>query len=110
MSNLIVDQELRQSFVDMGYIRNILAGRSPAVVDKPHAKDLQNISPRKGPSKLEFKNVSFNYNDTLDILADSEKGTTHVFTPYVLHNISISVSPGESVALVGPSGSGKNSK
>lgn len=91
----------------MGYIREVLAGRTPVVSELPQAKSLEDLSPRKGPSKLEFRNVSFRYNDTLDIAEDENKGTQAVLHPYVLHNVSISILPGQNVAIVGPSGSGK---
>lgn len=43
-------------------------------------------------SSIEFRNVSFGYNDEHD----------------VIHDISLSVAPGETVAIVGQSGSGKS--
>lgn len=46
-----------------------------------------------GEAKIEFKNVSFSYDDQND----------------VLKNISFTVNPGETVALVGHTGSGKSS-
>lgn len=58
------------------------------VADMPEAYELPDIS-----GKVEFKNVSFAYPD------EPEK--------YVLHNVSFSVKPGETVALVGPTGAGK---
>lgn len=54
------------------------------------APDAEELPPIKGA--VEFKNVSFSYED------DKE----------VLHNVSFSVNPGESVALVGPTGAGKS--
>ena len=54
------------------------------------APDAEELPPIKGA--VEFKNVSFSYED------DKE----------VLHNVSFSVKPGESVALVGPTGAGKS--
>jgi len=54
------------------------------------APDAEELPPIKGA--VEFKNVSFSYE------ADKE----------VLHNVSFSVKPGESVALVGPTGAGKS--
>ncbi len=58
------------------------------VADGPDSYELPDIS-----GKVEFKNVSFAYPD------EPEK--------YVLHNVSFSVAPGETVALVGPTGAGK---
>ncbi|MBO5312553.1 MAG: ABC transporter ATP-binding protein [Clostridia bacterium] len=59
----------------------------PEIVDKANAIDISDVS-----GKVEFKNVSFKY--------ESEK--TEVLT-----NLSLTVNPGESIALVGPSGGGK---
>ncbi len=58
----------------------------PAVQDKPDAPALQNV---KG--SISVKDVSFAYDGELD----------------VLHNVSLEVAPGETVAIVGPSGGGK---
>ena len=58
----------------------------PTVEDKPNAPDLQNV---KGA--ITVKDVSFAYDGDLD----------------VLHNVSLDVAPGETVAIVGPSGGGK---
>ena len=58
----------------------------PSIVDKEDAVNLKEI---KG--KIEFKNVAFKY---------SEK-------KFVLSNINLAIMPGETMALVGPSGGGK---
>ncbi|MCM3612548.1 ABC transporter ATP-binding protein/permease [Planococcus sp. MERTA32b] len=58
------------------------------VTDKKGARDLKVVD-----GKLEFRNVSFHYND-----GGSE----------VLSNMSFTVKPGETVALVGMSGGGKS--
>lgn len=58
----------------------------PSIVDKEDAFTLKKV---KG--KIEFKNVAFKY---------SEK-------KYVLSNINLIINPGETMALVGPSGGGK---
>jgi len=59
----------------------------PTVHNKPNAAELKNV---KGEIKVE--NVSFAYDGNLD----------------VLHNVSLHIRPGETVAIVGPSGGGKS--
>ena len=58
----------------------------PTLQDKENAPDLTNV---KG--KIDVNNVSFAYDGDLD----------------VLRNVSLNVKPGETVAIVGPSGGGK---
>jgi ABC-type multidrug transport system fused ATPase/permease subunit len=60
----------------------------PDIQDKPRAME---IPPVKG--EIIFKNMSFAYEDD----------------KYVLHNINLKVKPGETVAIVGQTGSGKSS-
>ena len=59
----------------------------PTLQDKENAPDLKDV---KGEIKVE--DVSFAYDGDLD----------------VLHNVSLTVAPGETVAIVGPSGGGKS--
>jgi len=59
----------------------------PDIEDKEGAIELKDV---KG--KIELKNVTFRYNDNID---------------NVLSNISYTIDPGETLALVGPSGGGK---
>ena len=59
----------------------------PTIQDKPGAKPLENV---KGA--IEVKDVSFAYDGDLD----------------VLHNVNLFVEPGETIAIVGPSGGGKS--
>ena len=58
----------------------------PAVTDAPDARELTDV---KG--EVEYKNVSFSYANGVP----------------VLENVSLHIQPGESFALVGPSGGGK---
>jgi ATP-binding cassette subfamily B protein len=64
-----------------------LADVSPEVVDSP-----QKVEPSHLRGGIRFENVSFRY----------ETG------PEVLHNINFTVNPGETAALVGPTGAGKS--
>ena len=57
------------------------------IVDSPDAIDITNME-----GKIVFNNVSFSYNNGEDV---------------VLSNLNLSIEPGKTVALVGPSGAGK---
>ena len=59
----------------------------PSIQDKPDAVQLQNVQ-----GSIQVEDVSFAYDGELD----------------VLHNVSLSVQPGETIAIVGPSGGGKS--
>lgn len=60
---------------------------SPEIEDKADATELKNVA-----GHVEFNNVTFKYKDTQE---------------HVLSNIELDVTPGETIALVGPSGAGK---
>ncbi|SEN73222.1 ABC transporter ATP-binding protein [Lihuaxuella thermophila] len=59
------------------------------IVDLPHAKDIDNVQ-----GMIEFEEVRFRYNEKQD---------------WVLNGVSFKIEPGQTVALVGPSGGGKSS-
>lgn len=64
-----------------------LMDTEPDIADAPDAVD---IGTARG--EIEYENVSFRYRENL---------------PYVLRDVSLKVSPGECLAVVGPSGGGK---
>jgi ATP-binding cassette, subfamily B, multidrug efflux pump len=73
----------------------VAASRVFAILDEREAAPTQDAKNQIGieEGKIEFKNLSFSYDGTRDVLS----------------NISFSVNPGETVALVGHTGSGKSS-
>jgi ATP-binding cassette, subfamily B, putative efflux pump len=79
---------LTQSIASMDRMFEFL-DESYDIEDSPGAKPINHV---KGA--LEFENVSFSYNEKEED---------------VLHNVSLSVTPGETIALVGMSGGGKSS-
>ena len=64
-----------------------LMREEPAMQDAPDACTLEQVE-----GKVELKDVSFAYRENLD----------------VLHNVDLTIQPGETVAVVGPSGGGKS--
>jgi len=64
-----------------------LMDTEPAIQDASDARELKDVA-----GKVEVDHVSFTYDGALE----------------VLHDVSITVSPGETVAIVGPSGGGKS--
>ena len=61
----------------------------PAVIDRPMAREMPPIAGR-----IQFEHVSFQYRQD---------------TPEVLHDVCLTIEPGQTVALVGPTGAGKTS-
>ncbi len=51
---------------------------------------------------IKFKNISFHYQHDIQTVNDKQ-------LPWVFNDISLSISPGQTIALVGPSGCGKSS-
>lgn len=76
---------IQQAFIDMENMLDLLDIK-PDVVDSPFAKDLVITS-----GKIEFENVCFHYQPERPILK----------------NISFTVLPGQTLAIVGPSGAGR---
>ena len=73
------------------------------------------LAPRGGPSTVEFRNVSFKYKNN-DVSRKPKTGVQQQQSTqsensssggYLLKNISFKIEKGQSVAIVGPSGSGK---
>lgn len=63
-----------------------MLSREPEIIDSPDAVELQSVR-----GEIVFEDVSFSYNDRTE----------------VLKNINLRIKPGQTVALVGPSGGGK---
>jgi ATP-binding cassette, subfamily B, heavy metal transporter len=82
-------REIRQSFIDMEAMLS-LRRQSPDVADLPDARPLPPPQDARG-GKLVFDDVSFRH-------SARTQGLSHV---------SFTAEPGETVALVGPSGAGK---
>ena len=81
-----VYREIRQAMVDMENLFS-LVDEQTEVADATHAQPL-----RYQGGSIEFRQVSFGY--------ESERT--------ILHNISFSIAPGTTTAIVGPTGSGKS--
>ncbi len=86
MRKLVSFSELfANGFAGLNRFVEIMA-TEPAVQDKPQARPLENVQ-----GHIAVENVSFAYDGDLDVLRD----------------VSMEVIPGETIAIVGPSGGGK---
>lgn len=79
-------QQIRKGYVDVKEAIALLQ-RQPEIVDTPHAMDIP-----LEPISITFDSVSFHYDKKREILQD----------------ISFSVPAGKTIAIVGPTGSGKS--
>lgn len=77
---------------------------TPDIVDAPNAHDLI-----AGPGAIEYKDVCFNYPDaTAEAVAAGEGGSNAAAERPVIDHLNLSIRPGQTLALVGPSGGGKS--
>jgi len=103
-------QELRQAYVDMGYMKDVLLRERPRIKDRETARKIDEIAPLSGPSSIEFENVHYTYSGPDNCTLNDEGVLTCIpnEAPELLKGVSFKVRPGESAAIVGPSGSGKS--
>jgi ATP-binding cassette, subfamily B, bacterial len=73
-----------------------------AIEDRPGAVDLENPMGR-----IEIERVGFHYPADTAVASLEAAGTEHTVGGEVLHDVSLTIEPGQMVALVGPSGAGK---
>ena len=103
-----IQRNMVQQLTDINKLHEMLS-REPAV----KAPKNPVILPKIG-GKIEFKNVSFAY-PVLESLEDvkteetytGDKDSDEVVSKEILKNISFTIEPGETVAIVGSSGAGK---
>ena len=104
LSNVHVD--VMTALVSFDRVFEVLDLR-PMIEEKP---DAVRLAPDRGTAAVEFEHVSFRYPASdevslasLESVARSEQSPAHE----VLHGITFRAEPGQTVALVGPSGAGK---
>jgi ATP-binding cassette, subfamily B, multidrug efflux pump len=93
----------------MGRIEEILR-QQPAIADDPDTEKVSAGSPIRG--EIEFRNLTFAYSRQ-SALAESQPGVTPLSSaveagPTVLRNVNLKIPAGSSLAIVGPTGSGKS--
>lgn len=99
LTNLRVD--IMTALVSFDRVFEVLDTK-PAITDAPGAKEAS------GLGKVEFDHVSFGYPDTVTLASLEVTGSEdQAETEQVLHDVSFSVEPGRTLAIVGPSGAGK---
>ena len=99
LTNLRVD--IMTALVSFDRVFEVL-DTEPAITDAPDAKEAS------GLGKVEFDHVSFGYPDTVTLASLEVTGSEdQAETEQVLHDVSFSVEPGRTLAIVGPSGAGK---
>ena len=87
---------------------NILVNTQPAILpdSTTNLPSIEDLAPRKGPSRVEFRDVSFKYNTApINTIIGAEDDDDN---GVMLKNVSFTIEPGQSVAIVGRSGSGKS--
>ncbi len=93
-------REIYESLADCEEMITVLDA-DHEIQDIPDAKSLK-IS----AGKVEFERVSFSYNQSTKCSSEP-KGEQSERSENVIHNLSFKISPGEKIALIGPSGGGK---
>jgi ATP-binding cassette, subfamily B, multidrug efflux pump len=93
----------------MGRIEEILI-QQPAIADTPDVEKVSAAAPIRG--EIEFRNLTFAYSRQ-STLAESQPGVIPLSSaveagPTVLRNVNLKIPAGSSLAIVGPTGSGKS--